>query len=351
MPAQHDILPVMRPITVWLNKSLSSTYNIIETLRAAQQPNELRILCSHTNADFPAFRISDAFEVEPRGPKEAAYLDYCEVIIRRHGVDVFIPGKMARQIARARNRFERLGVKLLLAANADTLKLLENKARLYAEIPAGLAPVPDFRVVQNLTGFDEAYAWLCSRQHSVCFKPAVSMFGLGFHVLTEHGCATDRLLCGDPLKIGLPETRWLLGQQERFRDLLVMQYLPGPERSVDCLAQDGSLICCVVRRKPMGTEGGQLLEDHPAIEEIVRRLTRHFRLNGVLNIQFRDDAGTPFLLEINPRPSGGLHYACLSGVAFMVWAVRLALGTARPEDVPRPRTGIRVGQVNKAIVL
>ncbi len=341
----------MRPITVWFNKSLSSTYNIIETLRAAQKDGEFRILCSHTSADFPAFRISDAFEVEPRGPKEAAYLDYCEEIVRRHGVDVFIPGKMARQIARVRHRYEALGVKLLHAANAETLKLLENKAKLYAEIPSGLAPVPDFRVVQNLAGFEEAYAWLRSRQHSVCFKPAVSMFGLGFRVLTERGAGLDRLLNGDPIKIGLPETRWLLGQQERFRDLLVMQYLPGPERSVDCLAQEGSLVCCVVRRKPLGTDGGQLLEDNPAIEEIVRRLTRHFRLNGVFNIQFRDDAGTPFLLEINPRPSGGLHYACLSGVAFMVWAVRLAVGTARPDDVPQPRTGIRVGQVNKAIVL
>lgn len=341
----------MRPITVWFNKSLSSTYNIIESLRAAAAPDEFRILCSHTNADFPAFRISDAFEVEPRGPKEAAYLDYCEDIIERHGVDVFMPGKMARQLALHRHRFESRGVKLVLAADADTLKLLENKARLYSAIPTGLAPVPDFRVVQSLAGFDDALAWLRGRRHTVCFKPAVSMFGLGFHVLTERGSALDRLINGDPVKIGLQETRWLLGQQEQFRDLLVMQYLPGPERSVDCLAQDGSLICCVIRRKPMGTESGQWLEENPAIDDVVRRLTRHLRLNGVFNIQFRDDGGVPYLLEINPRPSGGLHYACLSGVEFVYWAVRLALGTARPADVPRPRTGIRVGQVNKAIVL
>jgi len=341
----------MPPITVWFNKSLSSTYNLIESLRATAADGDFRIVCSHTNADFPAFRISDAFEVEPRGPKEDAYLAYCETIMGRHGVDVFIPGKMARQIARQRHRFEAHGVKLVQPADADTLKLLENKARLYSEIPAGVAPIPDFRVVQNLAGFDEAYAWLRSRQRRVCFKPAVSMFGLGFRVLTESGTGLDRLLNGDPLKIGLPETRWLLGHQQRFRDLLVMQYLPGPERSVDCLAHDGSLVCCVIRRKPMGTEGGQLLENNPDIEEIVRRLTRHFQLNGVFNIQFRDDGGVPYLLEINPRPSGGLHYSCLAGVEFMYWAVRLALGTARPEDVPRPRTGVRVGQVNKAIVL
>ncbi len=341
----------MRQITVWLNKNLSGAFNIIESLRAAQEHETFRIVCSHTNEDFPAFRISDVFEVEPRGPSEAAYLDYCTDIIRRHGVEVFIPGKMTHTIVRERRRFDDLGVKLIHAADADTLKLLGNKARFYEAIPEGLAAVPDYRVVQTLAEFDDAVAWLRDRQHTVCFKPAVSMFGLGFRVLTERGTALDRLLRGDAVKIGLPEVRLTLGQQPTFRDVLVMQYLPGPERSVDCLAHDGALVCCVIRRKPLGIEGGQVLEENPALEEAVRGLTRHFRLNGVFNIQFRDDAGTPYLLEINPRPSGGLHYSCLSGVAFMVWAVRLALGTARPADVPRPRTGLRVGQVNKAMVL
>lgn len=347
LPPEND----MRHITVWLNKNLSGAFNMIESLRAAQAHETYRIVCSHTNEDFPAFRISDVFEVEPRGPSEAAYLDYCVDFIRRHGVDVFIPGKMTRSIVRERRRFEELGVKLVHAADADTLTLLENKARFYRAIPQGLAAVPDYRVVQTLAEFDDAVEWLRNRQHTVCFKPAVSMFGLGFHVLTERGMALDRLLSGSPVHIGLPEVRAIFGQQRAFRDVLVMRYLPGPERSVDCLAHDGALVCCVVRRKPMGIEGGQLLEENPALEETARRLTRHFRLSGVFNIQFRDDAGASYLLEINPRPSGGLHYSCLSGVAFMHWAVRLALGTAQPADVPRPRTGFRVGQVNKAIAL
>jgi carbamoylphosphate synthase large subunit len=341
----------MRPITIWLNKNLSGTFNVIETLRAARQNESFHIVCSHTSPDFPALRISDSFEVEPRGPSESAYLDYCEQTIRKHQVDVFIPGKMLRAIVRERRRFEARNVRLVCAADADTLKLLENKASLYRAIPSGLAPVPEHRVVNDLAGFDAACAALRERKHVVCFKPAVSMFGLGFRILTERGTALDRLLSGDPIKIGLPEARLFLGQQPRFRDVIVMQYLPGPERSVDCLAQDGKLVCCVVRRKPMGTEGAQLLEENPAIEELARRLTGHFGLDGVYNIQFRDCDGTPYLLEINPRMSGGLHYACLSGVAFPYWAVRLALETASPEDVPRPRTGIRVGQVNKAIVL
>jgi biotin carboxylase len=341
----------VRPITIWLNKNLSGTFNVIETLRAARRNETFRIVCSHTQEDAPALRIADVAEIERRGPCEAAYLDYCEEIIRRHQVDVFIPGKMLRPIVAARSRFEALGVRLVYAAEPETLRLLENKASLYAAVPPGLAPLPDYRVVNDLAGFDAACAWLHERGHAVCFKPAVSMFGVGFRVLTEEGTALGRLLSGDAVKIGVREARLFLGEAPSFRDVLVLQYLPGPERSVDCLARHGELACGVVRRKPMGTEGGQVLEDNPAIVEIVRRLTRHFGLNGIFNVQFRDADGEPRLLEINPRMSGGLHYACLSGVALPYWAVRLALETAEPGDVPQPKTGIRVGQVNKPIVL
>jgi hypothetical protein len=120
----------MRPISIWLNKNLSSTFNVIETLRAARHNESFRIVCSHTDPDFPALRISDAFEVEPRGPSESAYLAYCEQIVDKHQVDVFIPGKMLRAIVRQRARFEQRNVRLVAAADADTLKLLENKASL-----------------------------------------------------------------------------------------------------------------------------------------------------------------------------------------------------------------------------
>ncbi|MCI0462542.1 MAG: ATP-grasp domain-containing protein [Gemmataceae bacterium] len=341
----------MTQATIWLNKSFSTTFNVIETIRAADTTGALRILCTHTNPDFPALRLSDHAEVEPKHLNESAYLDYCLDFAWRHRVDLFIPGKNLTALARQRHRFEEAGTRLLYAAEADTLKLLESKAAVYAALATDPVRLPEYTVVNDLTGFDQAVARLSARHMAVCFKPAVSVFGLGFHILTESGSALDRLLRGDPIRLGVAEARQYLGERARFADLLVMQYLSGPERSVDCLSRDGELLRCVVRRKPQGDEGGQLLEDNPAIAETVRRLTARLRLNALFNVQFRDSEGVPYLLEINPRMSGGLHYACLSGVALPYWAVRLALGTASPEDIPTPRTGLHIGHVDRAIVL
>ena len=108
----------------------------------------------------------------------------------------------------------------------------------------------------------------------------------------------------------------------------------------------------MVRRKSNGAEPGQWIEDHPAVLEWCARLTEHFKLTGLYNIQFKEDSlGNPLLLEINPRMSGGLAMACMAGVNFPLWAARLAMGSAAPNEVPQPRTGFRVCMANRAVML
>jgi hypothetical protein len=345
------------PATVWFNKNLSSIYQVIEILHREQRPNELRVLCSHTNIDCPALDVADISELEPRGLSERDYLTYCLDIIARHQVEVFIPGKYLSSIVRERARFESVGAKVVAAADAPTLKLLNNKAKTYAALHeasdgtgTGLR-LPEYRRVQSLAEFDAAYADLRDRHPRLCFKPTESMFGLGFRIVSESGGSLQRLLSGDPLKIDLQEARRCFAESPTFQELLVMQYLPGVERSVDCLAKEGELIRCVIRRKPESSERGQLIECNPAVERDVRTITRHLRLSGLFNVQFKDVDDQPYLLEINPRMSGGIAMACLSGVALPLWAIRLELGTATPDEIPQAVCGQHVKEVGRAVLL
>jgi carbamoylphosphate synthase large subunit len=335
--------------TVWLNKGLSSTFDVVELLRAAG--DEFRVVCSHTDPDVPAARAGHAFEVEPKRLGEAAYLDYCVDFAKRHAVDVFFPGKMLSAIVRERARFADLGTRLVAAGEPEALKLVDDKAALYAALPKGLVSIPDFEVVRDLAGFDAAYARLRERHPVVCFKPAVSIFGLGFRTVTERESLLDRMLGGESYTVRLKDARRALGERPTFKPLIVMEFLAGAERSVDCLARRGELIRCVVRKKTDTADGPQLLEANPQVEGMTRALTEFLRMDGLFNVQFRDRGNEPHLLEINPRMSGGLFYACHSGLNFPVWAVRLARGTAGPADVPHPETGFSVAKVNRAIRL
>jgi hypothetical protein len=331
----------MKPVTIWFNKYLSNTWEILAALREARLPEEFRVLCTHPNRRYPGQQHSDVFEREPWGLGQSEYVNYCLDVARRHEVDLFLPGRKLLAIVRARQRFEALGVRVLAAADADTLDLLASKARVYAALQTEDIPLPDYEVVNDLAGFDAAWARMRPRHLLLCYKPAVSVYGIGFHIVADRGPALERLRAGDPVHIRYEDARHKLADKGRFGDLLVMQYLPGPERSVDVLARDGELIRCVVRRKE---DQAQVLEDNPELVATVRRLTARFRLTNLFNVQFRDAGGRSYLLEINPRMSGGLPFACRSGLVLPYWAIRLALGSATPEEVPEPRTGIRIPQ-------
>jgi hypothetical protein len=341
---------MIRATTVWFNKGFSSTYNIVSSIRKADPERRLRLVCTHTHPALAAFTVSDASEVEPAGLSGKAYLDYCLDFCRRHQVDVFVPGKSAAHLTENREAFAALGVRLLVAASGANLRILDHKGHVYDSV-RDLVAVPEHRLVTTREEFDAAWEYLHARYKTVCFKPARSVFGLGFRILTEEGDDLGRMLAGDSVRIGLEQARRLLSQRPTFPDLLVMPYLEGPERSVDCLGHEGELVRCVVRRKPRGANIGQLLEPNPAVEETARALTRHFGLAGVYNIQLRDLSGVPHLLEINGRMSGGLHFAHFSGLSFPYWAIQLLLGRCQPRDVPVPHTGLRVGEVSVGIVL
>jgi len=95
----------------------------------------------------------------------------------------------------------------------------------------------------------------------------------------------------------------------------------------------------------------QTLEHDPRALEIARRVTARYGLTGVYNVQTKDAGGEPYILEINPRASGGIHVAMTSGLNFPLWAARLALGLAAPSDVPTPATGLRVSQISEPVVV
>jgi len=74
-------------------------------------------------------------------------------------------------------------------------------------------------------------------------------------------------------------------------------------------------------------------------------------LDGVFNLQTKEREGFQFLLEVNSRMSGGLVYACMSGVAFPYWNLMLTAGLATPGDVPAPKPGVRVAPVQGCVAV
>lgn len=323
---------------VWFNEGITAIHDALVLIREADGARELELLASHLNPAAPELAVADVAFLEPPRMRSEEYVAWCLRTCHEHGVDLFVPSFHRVAISARRAEFEAMGTRLLVAAAEEELALAERKDFFYASLK-GVVPLPEFCTIVTLAEFDEAWAVLRPRHELLCIKPAVSVPGVRFHILREkHDAYAD--LFGNGVNVDVDVFRGALAGAQAPRRLLLMEYLPGPERSVDCLARDGTLIAAVSRIKHSAFL--QELEVEGAAIELAAAVVAKHRLSGLVNVQTRDGRGGPRLIELNARMSGGILYACCSGLNFPWWSVVLALGLRDASQVPRPRGGLLV---------
>ena len=130
-----------------------------------------------------------------------------------------------------------------------------------------------------------------------------------------------------------------------FPELLVSEYLPGEEYSVDCLAKNGETILWFrVHRKKMingiSVEGEFIKEE--SIIGYCKQIIHELQLHGNIGIQVkRSAAGKFLLLEINPRVQGTISAALGAGVNLPVLAIKQELGLPITEDELQVKWGMK----------
>lgn len=310
---------------------------------------EVTLICTHTYASASAFRESDEAYLEPSDLIGENYLQWCLAFCQNHQIALFWPGKEAPLISKYHDLFEAFGTQVVSVADFDTLTLLHNKANFYSALPEDIASVMDFRVANDLESFEQAIEELSPYHERLCIKPAVSVYGLGFKILDTQRTSIIQVLKGIEYQIPLAELRHGMSQTPHFETLLVMEHLAGHEWSVDCAGRHGELLCAVQRKKSQLAGHGQAIDNNPDIEGMVSRLTTHYRLNGLFNIQFKEGAQGIKLLEINPRPSGGFGMACLAGANLAGMALQAVTG--QTISSPKVQYGLWVTEVNTPVIL
>jgi hypothetical protein len=334
---------------IWFNKTFSTIGAVFRQLKAAYPNGEITIVCTHTHRTATALLAADEAYLEPAELHGQSYIDWCIDFCREHRIDVFWPGKEAALACKNREQFEVAGVKLMASADYDTLALLHNKAHFYADLPKEVALAMDFVAVNDAEAFDQAVEALSLKHKRLCVKPAVSVYGLGFRILDRERDSISHLLKGVEYQIPFQELRDGMRHTPHFETLLVMEHLGGPEWSVDCAARHGELLCAVQRKKSPLAGHGQFIDNDPDIGGMTERLIRHYCLNGLVNIQYKEGESGPRLLEINPRPSGGFGMACLAGANLAKIALEAFKGDM--PEIPPLRYGLKISEINTPVVL
>jgi biotin carboxylase len=341
----------MSRIGIWFNQGYSNLHQALRDLRAADTGGRYSLICSHPSAEFVGLQAADIPLVEPAFANDGQRLAFVRKTVLAHNVKVIIPSRKQAFMNKHAAFLADLGARVATVASSSTLRRIDNKGRLYAFLQdKGVVAVPAFACVKTKTEFNAAHRALARTQPKLCVKPTVGVYGSGFRVLKNSPDTLADLL-NESLSMSVRGLRARLGSGT-FPELMVMQYLEGDERSVDCLAYGGELVGGVVRRKSNSGVAAQVIEDHPDIMNQVRALTRLLKLNGMFNVQFKDSCGKPFLLEINTRLSGRSYYATLAGLNLPFLAAELFSGQKTVAELDfTQETGFGIGNVSSGIVI
>ncbi|WP_343573201.1 ATP-grasp domain-containing protein [Pseudomonas sp.] len=131
------------------------------------------------------------------------------------------------------------------------------------------------------------------------------------------------------------------------RGYIVQPLLDGEVCVVDVVRQRASgRVAAMARQELMRTSNGagmtvRMLND-PALTDAALEVARALDVNGCINVEFLMHAGTPLLMDINPRFSAGVAFSQLSGYDMVINHWRCFSGEPLDEPVmPEPRIFVR----------
>lgn len=301
---------------ILFNHHISGAADTIELMRRSR--SGLFVIATHERADTPIRLVADRFLPEPastRALSPDAYADWLLTVALEERAELVIPYRRRDELARFRGRFEERGVRLMTAADEQTMRLLEDKPDLLQRLERLGVPITPFRLFTGLSEYDRLRSGpppFPDHPGDLCVKPASGIYGAGFRILRERIGERTPLSALSSLELAEPAFRAMLGALPGAERMMLMPLLPGPERSVDFACLDGRLLGTVSRVKTLTS---QRLHHDPVGEELAALVARTFRLTGVLNLQTMEDAsGSPRLLEVNSRSSGGIGMTGLTNV-------------------------------------
>lgn len=324
-------------------------------LQCLSEDGLCNVFMADANADALGSHLSCAgFETIPFGDDPG----FCQTLLsicKKRKIDVILPLVTKELIPLASNikLFEQAGIKIPIS-QAASLEIANNKSRLYEFLQWRDIAVPDFRVAETVDQFKKAVHELGYPENPVCFKPSVSNGSRGFRIIKEDINEADLLFNHKPNTVytNLNDVIRILSTND-FPELLVSEYLPGDEFSVDCLTHHGKSILIIPRlRKKMingiSVEGEFIKNDE--IIEYCSKIVTELKLHGNIGIQVKaSSAGKFMILEINPRVQGSIVTCLGAGVNLPLLAIKQELGLSSNKAELQVKWGTKFSKYWKSI--
>jgi len=319
---------------------------VVRCLRAADGRSMRIVGTGLGGAD--GFGLVDEHYAVPAG-YDAAYVPRMLDVVERKAVDVVLPltTPELEPLATHRDEFEDAGARVAVS-DPDALSTATDKGSLYEFLAANdFASAPEFVATETRAEFVDACDELGYPDRRVCVKRPAASGRRGFRVLDAEHDRFERLLTRPPddpvttLEAVLP----VLDEAQSYPRLVVMEYLPGREYSVDVLARGdacGPVVPCSRERTRAGFSCAGTVERDETLATQAARICRGLGLEYTVHLRFRHDDDRPTLVDVDPRVAETAAMCAGAGVNLPYLSVEYALG--EPVTQPDVAWGTRVSR-------
>jgi carbamoyl-phosphate synthase large subunit len=312
---------------LWTIAGSMGTVSDLEMLKNVKSFNIDVVTADTEDKDAAGFVVTGKKFIVPK-VKDSKYLDAILDICKNEKITTIIPqytdelSLMSENV----NRFNSLGIKVLVTEDTEKLKIANSKGKLYRYFRQK-DYTPKYILASDIDSVKNAAYTLGYPNVPVCIKPVQGEGGKGFRIITDEKIDIFNEPFNSP-KLSLESYLELIRIQDRIPELLVTEYLPGKEYSVDCVCKNGTTYICIPRQRietSMGVSSVSLIEKNEELIAYSKEIISSLNLSYNINIQFKySNEGKPKLIEINPRVSGSLVANYGAGINILEAALRLA---------------------------
>ena len=311
---------------------------IIKCLRNGSK--EIQIISVDANKNAYGRALSDVFYVVPKA-EEALFMDSIKEICFKNNIQVIIPIVTRELTLFAKNKKWFMDNNIHICVQDEkTLEIINNKYLLMKALKDACIQTPQFYLCNDLSQFKTSIEKLGYPNNTVCFKPVISNGSRGFRIISPDIDEASLLFNEKPNATYLSyESSLRILSNCIMPPLVAMEYLPGDEWSVDCLAEHGETLYAIPRLRNKMNGGisidATVLEDNMVIN-LSKQICKLFNIHGNIGIQFKNDKNKiPQILEINPRLQGTTVISAAAGVNLPYFGILLCLEKKIPAITPQ----------------
>lgn len=279
----------------------------------------------------------DAYYTVPR-INDPLYVEVLLKICRAEKVDIFFPQiSMELDIILQRvDEFKKIGV-MVAISEEKTLKIANSKYKLYEYMREHKLAVPKYHRVQSVEDFCLGASLLGYPEVPVCVKVSESSGSRGVRIVMSDLSKSDIFLNSKPTSIytTMEDMVDTLQELRVFPEMMVMEYLPGCEYTVDLLADHGKVLYIAGRRNTKSQASiamESIVERKDEAYELCERIVSILKLDGNIGFDFMlDEKDKPILTDLNPRITATIVIYLAAGVNFPYLRVKQLLGEELPQ--------------------